>query len=296
MQVYTENFFDNLKEGSKQSAKEVVPLVLELIQPQSVVDVGCGSGEWLSVFKQHGINDILGIDGDYVDRKLIAIPPNNFLSFDLTKPLALDKKFDLVVSLETAEHLPSKSAEIFVDSLTQLGSVILFSAAIPFQGGTEHINERWPEYWNYLFQRKDYEVIDCIRPQLWRNQNVEYWYIQNTFMFVQKDYLEQHEVLKKLREKNDTKKFSLVHPQMYLEQRRSTIKEYESAIEKYIEKYETSIKEYESAIEKYEEALEWTSSLAKQHEEAAKPQNMSLKKLLFALPIALQNSLNKKTH
>ncbi|HEY9769023.1 MAG TPA: methyltransferase domain-containing protein [Coleofasciculaceae cyanobacterium] len=269
MQAYTEDFFNDLKEGAKQSAQEIVPLVLELVQPCSVVDIGCGSGEWLSVFNQHGIEDILGIDGDYVDQKSLTISPNKFVSFDLTKAFTIDRKFDLVVSLEVAEHLPAESAEIFIDSLTRLGSAILFSAAIPFQGGTQHINEQWPEYWIELFKSKNYEAIDCIRPQIWQNQNVEYWYIQNTFMFVQKDYLEQHELLKDNWEKSEKSRYSLVHPQMYLQL------------------YEATTKNYEATIENYEATIE-------NYEEAAKPKNMSLKKVLSALPIILKKSLTRK--
>ena len=59
----------------------------------------------------------------------------------------MNRKFDLVLSLEVAEHLPSECAEAFVESLVNLGPVILFSAAIPYQGGENHVNEQWPEYW-----------------------------------------------------------------------------------------------------------------------------------------------------
>lgn len=146
MQLYNEGFFQYLQEGSKRSAEQIVPILLELIQPQSVIDVGCGTGTWLSVFCEHGIEDIWGVDGDYVQEEALEIPKDRFLSHDLTKPLALDRKFDLAISLEVAEHLPCDSAEAFVDSLTQLAPVILFSAAIPFQGGVGHVNEQWQEY------------------------------------------------------------------------------------------------------------------------------------------------------
>lgn len=135
MQLYTEQFYIDQRKSSRRSANEIVPLVLELIQPKSVIDVGCGVGAWLSVFRECGIEDILGVDGNWVDKNMLEIPENRFLVFDLTTPVLMNRHFDLVVSLEVAEHLPSECAEIFIDSLTRLGPTILFSAAIPFQGG-----------------------------------------------------------------------------------------------------------------------------------------------------------------
>jgi 2-polyprenyl-3-methyl-5-hydroxy-6-metoxy-1,4-benzoquinol methylase len=65
----------------------------------------------------------------------------------LIQPLDLEKEFDLVVSLEVAEHLPASAADQFVNTLVKHGKKILFSAAIPGQGGQDHLNEQWPDYW-----------------------------------------------------------------------------------------------------------------------------------------------------
>jgi 2-polyprenyl-3-methyl-5-hydroxy-6-metoxy-1,4-benzoquinol methylase len=121
MQTYPGRFFEGLSEGARSSATEIVPLILELVHPGSVIDVGCGLGTWLSVFEEHGIDDILGLDGDYVDRTRLETPEERYLPFDLEKPFRIDRQFDLVVSLEVAEHLPGECAGTFVDSLTRLG-------------------------------------------------------------------------------------------------------------------------------------------------------------------------------
>jgi len=80
MKPYSKDFYESLPEIAQLSAKEIVPLVLELIQPKSVIDVGCGLGTWLSVFKQHGIEDFLGVDGYYIDKKMLQIPEENFIN------------------------------------------------------------------------------------------------------------------------------------------------------------------------------------------------------------------------
>jgi len=148
------------------------------------VDVGCAIGVWLAEFAKHGIDDFLGIDGDYIDRSRLVIPKDRFVGYDLSQPLNLDRRFDLAVSLEVAEHLPPDTAACFVNSLTRLAAVVLFSAAVPGQGGTGHVNEQWPEYWTSLFREAGYRPIDAIRHRVWDNDGVAWWYAQNTLLFV----------------------------------------------------------------------------------------------------------------
>jgi cyclopropane fatty-acyl-phospholipid synthase-like methyltransferase len=214
--LYTKEFYKWQQNGSQLSAAATIPFVLNLIQPKSVVDVGCGVGTWLSVFKENGIQNCLGIDGSYVDPNMLMIPPTEFLAHDLKKPILVDRAFDLVVSLEVAEHLPHENAETFIDSLTRLGNAILFSAAIPHQGGSGHINEQWPEYWVELFSQKGYVAIDCLRHMLWDINSVEAWYAQNIFIFIKQTRLDDYAKLKSLLRKDVSKQLSLVHPRTYL--------------------------------------------------------------------------------
>ena len=156
-------------------------------KPQSVVDVGCGHGTWLAVFVELGILEYCGIYGDYIDPSALDIPADRFIAADSAQPLRLDRRFDLVVTLEVAEHLPKTDASTFVQSLTELGPVVLFSAAIPFQGGENHLNEQWPDYWAHLFHNRGYRAVDCLRKKTWHNDKVEPWYAQNILLFVHPD-------------------------------------------------------------------------------------------------------------
>lgn len=217
MTAYSESFYQRHQDGMRRSAREVVPLVMDLVRPASVIDVGCGIGTWLSVFRETGVEDIFGIDGDWVEKSQLEIPGDKFLAADLAKPLRIERHFDLVVSLEVAEHLPGSRAEGFIDSLTSLGPVVLFSAAIPHQGGRNHINEQWPEYWLSHFQARGYVVIDAFRKRIWQNDNVEWWYAQNTLLFVRSSHLEASASLKNELLRADSPQLSLVHPKAYLE-------------------------------------------------------------------------------
>lgn len=200
---------------SRQSAQEIVPLVLELLNPKSVVDVGCGIGVWLAVFGEHGIENILGIDSIHVDKRMLRIPAEKFLTADLRKPFCVGRRFDLVVSLEVAEHLPIESAGDFVKSLVELGDVVLFSAAVPFQGGTRHLNEQWPDYWKQHFQRRGYVAVDALRKKIWQNERIKFYYRQNILIFVREDFLVQNAVLKREYERTNMKQLSIVHPELY---------------------------------------------------------------------------------
>jgi len=90
----------------------------------------------------------------------------------------------LVISLEVAEHLPASTAGTFVETLVAHGDIILFSAAVPCQGGESHINEQWPAYWADKFKEHDYFFNDSIRFEIWLNDKVEWWYKQNIFLAV----------------------------------------------------------------------------------------------------------------
>ena len=149
--VYTDRFYEVDLAGSFRSAQRIVPLLRSLIDPRSVLDVGCGNGAFLKAFSLAGVADILGVDGDYVPRERLLIDMANFRPTDLAKPLALGRRFDLVMSLEVAEHLPAAAAPSFVRSLVEHGDVVFFSAAVPGQRGANHVNEQWPSYWAKLF-------------------------------------------------------------------------------------------------------------------------------------------------
>jgi glycosyltransferase involved in cell wall biosynthesis/GT2 family glycosyltransferase len=185
--VYDKLFFDQMTEGSLLSARVVLPLLFQHFAPESVVDVGCGRGTWLKAAGECGAKELLGLDGDYLDRDALLIDARNFQACDLAKRIELPKRFDLAISVEVAEHLPFDRAESFVADLVQLSDCVLFSAALPYQGGTDHINEQWLEFWAILFRRHDYVACDLFRSRIWSNKSVEYWYSQNLILFCKQD-------------------------------------------------------------------------------------------------------------
>lgn len=181
---YDASFFQTIAAGSSQSAMRVLPYVIHLLNPKSIVDIGCGTGEWLKVAQSLGVHDILGIDGKYVDRQQLKIDAHAFMSWDLTQPLNLSRKFDLAICLEVLEHLPDKVGRRIISEITRVTNACLFSAALPNQGGVHHINEQWHEHWHEIFTAKGWLVCDILRMRFLFDPLIEWWYRQNLFLYV----------------------------------------------------------------------------------------------------------------
>src|SRR5438874_3918804 len=107
---YKRSYYSAMGADVPRSADQIVPLVLEFVSPTSVVDIGCGTGAWLAEFQRHGVQDIMGLDGPWVDSELLQIPAGQFRVVDLSRPVAEGRRFDLVVCLEVAEHLRAEHA------------------------------------------------------------------------------------------------------------------------------------------------------------------------------------------
>ncbi|WP_316148612.1 class I SAM-dependent methyltransferase [Cupriavidus sp. BIC8F] len=184
LRKYDEVFYRYQREGAILSARNVLPVINAELSPASVVDIGCGAGAWLNIHSKLGVSEVIGIDGDYVDRSVLLFDHCNFIPMDISQPFDIGRNFDLVQCLEVAEHLPLECSEVLVGNLVRHGKKILFSAAAPGQGGENHINEQRYDYWRDLFARREYFLFDFIRPRVAGNSEVEPWYRYNMLFFV----------------------------------------------------------------------------------------------------------------
>lgn len=212
--TYDRAFFEQKGRTTHHSAERIVPLVLSILDVQSAVDVGCGEGSWLAAFRHRGLDDLLGLDGDYVPKDLLKIPAHAFVHSDLSREIAVSRRFDLAMSLEVAEHLPPARAAGFVADLCKLSDQVMFSAAIPFQRGLHHVNCQWPDYWQDLFKTHGYLAFDLIRPRVWDDDSVDFWYRQNTILYVRRDKAEQHTLLRDALPDADRRVKRMVHPEL----------------------------------------------------------------------------------
>lgn len=201
-----------------ESARRLFNILFEYVQPSSLLDVGCGLGTWLRVAQDLGIRDVRGLEGNWLDPAKLVVDPALVTISDLEQGFALQRKFDLVVCLEVAEHLSKAVAETFVACLAAHGDVVLFSAAIPFQGGHHHVNEQFQDYWAGLFARHGLRPLDVVRPQIWTDATVLWWLRQNTLLFAHDRVLAANEKLR--HEQAIARPLALVHPAVYMTQLR----------------------------------------------------------------------------
>lgn len=188
---YDDGFYAEQAPGSERSATAILPLAFRLSRPTSLVDVGCGVGTWLQVARELGVPTVFGVDGDYVRRTGLRVDEHEFQPADLRVPLpSLARRFDMALCVEVAEHLPVGRAQGLVDDLCALADVVVFSAAIPGQGGTDHINLQPQSAWSARFAVNGYQGFDLVRPYVWADPSVDPWYRQNILVFVNRDCLE----------------------------------------------------------------------------------------------------------
>jgi SAM-dependent methyltransferase len=199
---------------TQTSARIILDDLSRYIQVRSVLDVGCGLGTWLGVAQELGIQDVRGIEGHWLDPTRLVIDPSLVTLCDLEKGFALGRRFDLAMCLEVGEHLSEQAAGTLVSSLAAHADLVLFSAAIPFQGGHHHVNERFPDYWANLFAGHGFSPVDCLRPRIWANPDILWWLRQNILVFAHGRALEAHGAL--LEEQRVARPLSVVHPDVYV--------------------------------------------------------------------------------
>jgi SAM-dependent methyltransferase len=181
---YDKSFFKSRRALTAASSRIILGLLWDATQPKSVLDVGCATGIWLSVCKQLGAERVLGIDGSWVPRDELEIDAAEFLAHDLEASIPESiENHDVALCIELAEHLPPESARGLIDFLTTQSTTVLFSAAIPGQGGEGHVNEQRQSYWHGLFAESGFLCFDLIRPRIWNDSEVNVIYKQNMLLY-----------------------------------------------------------------------------------------------------------------
>lgn len=215
--MYPDQWHRTYSGKTKASADAILPDLLTAFGVTSLIEIGCGNAHWTQSAKEAGVDDLQVVDGPWNNRDELLVDRRHFVEADLAAPYEAGRRFDMAVCLEVAEHVRHASADILVGTLTDAADVVVFGAAIPFQGGYEHINEQWPSWWREKFAAKGYTAYDLIRPKHWSDQSIHYWYRQNAFVYVANGNAAQVEVAKRLEtEAGGTHAlFDAVHPDKY---------------------------------------------------------------------------------
>lgn len=206
---YSPNFFAHLAQG-KASYKKILRPLIEALRPQSVVDFGAGAGTWLAAAKDLGVERVLGIDGPWSQGRHRLVEENEFREVNLEDALPNVGRFDLAISLEVLEHITPAAGERAVQWLCDRADVVLFSAAVPGQGGVHHINEAWQSAWARQFAAQGLLAFDIVRPAVWREPDIPWWYRQNAVVYARPELGARFGW-----QASDPAALDVVHPEMY---------------------------------------------------------------------------------
>jgi cyclopropane fatty-acyl-phospholipid synthase-like methyltransferase len=191
--IYDAEYYEDCVDGpAVASARIMARSIFSEFAPKSVLDVGCGTGALLSEFQKYGC-ETFGLEFSPAGLEMCRQRGLNVKKFDLESERGdmLSAKYDIVTSMEVAEHLPEKTADSFVDLLCNSGEQIVFTAAHPGQGGSDHVNEQPQTYWVDKFLKRGYTHRINLS-EIWRNDwktsgQVANWYYENIMVFVKEN-------------------------------------------------------------------------------------------------------------
>lgn len=193
---YKNKYYQRHRDLTLSSAKKIIQLFPNTFNPKSVLDIGCGTGEWMSLFKtKYPSCNLVGIDGHWIKSDDLICKDIDLFNLDLSSDLTskvFEKKYDLIICLETITDLSEQCGDNLIEKICKSSDICLFSSGTPVQTHTPHKNRQWQSYWRSLFEKNGFKVLDVIRPAIWNDNDVGAWYRQNCFLFVEKSWLKNN--------------------------------------------------------------------------------------------------------
>lgn len=204
--------------GTHAMISAIVPLLVELVAPTSVADVGCGLGQWLKAFTDRGVSRVLGFDVAPAPADLLEIPEARRLVTDVRKPLETAERTDLAICLMVGECMPPEHAPQLVRNCTKLAPAVCFASATPMLNGPRPwVHEAWPSFWAGLFKAEGYVALDVLREPVWNDPRVLPSYSQAMILYVTPELHKSHPRLSKVPAVADLGLLDRVHPRKLLE-------------------------------------------------------------------------------
>lgn len=207
--LYPPGFYENRRAHTAHAARAILRALPPRLPRARVADIGCGTGTWLAAALAAGAQYAFGIEGNWVNPDLLDDPRIVFAPHDLERGFAAPP-VDLVLSLEVAEHLSPARAAGFVADLVALAPAVLFSAAVPGQGGVGHLNEQWQSWWAARFAAHGYGPHDVVRPAIWADEAIPAWYRQNVVLYLNAETASMLDVLP-----TDPQQLDRIHPRFW---------------------------------------------------------------------------------
>ncbi len=193
--------------GSHLAFDSGLKILKPILKPgMSVLDFGCGRGDWLKAAIKLGAKRVLGLETYALNKPDL---PYEVEFQDITEPIFLGETFDIAICVEVAEHIPTEKSDILVENIANSANIIAWSAACPGQGGCFHINEQKPLFWHEKFLKQGFICVD-LRSLFWDDKNIEPWYRQGILF-----YFKEHLVPYEFKNYIVNKPMHLIHPDVF---------------------------------------------------------------------------------
>ena len=177
--IYSTSFYEDGGFTRTQFSAQVISNWIQRnLKPKSVLDLGSGAGYYLREFTKLDI-EVFGLEASPTG---VNLSGSNVLalSYDLRRPVHLSKRFDVVMCVEVAEHIPKSSSSVLVKSIcSSANNFVIFTAAPPGTPGSDHINCQPEQFWFTLFNSNGFVLRTDLTEELRQTSNLndtaEWW-------------------------------------------------------------------------------------------------------------------------
>ncbi len=170
----------SLKPSHCEWAGNMVDSIITHMNPENVLDLGCGACNFANVLDEHGY-PVLAVDGSKYAQET-ANEGVAFTLWDLREPIDLGMQYDLVLCVEVIEHIDAEFEDITLDTITNhAADWIMFTGAKPGQRGKGHVNCRELDYWETKLERRGIILQPKLTKKIqqeWREKKVRWWYVE----------------------------------------------------------------------------------------------------------------------
>lgn len=177
--------FEGIKEEETPFAKNLSTWIKRNFDGKKIIDLGCGPGIYVDEMVNLGLN-ATGYEPDTRTLKYSKNVRNKSL-FEVEDPS------DLVIFMEVAEHIPSDRNDEIVESIFRNmkdDGVLIWTAAVPGQGGDGHINCQTKDFWLKKLEKaglvNDEEIQENLLNFVKSDPNTMGWFLNNLIVMKKK--------------------------------------------------------------------------------------------------------------
>lgn len=178
--------FGDIEKRKANAHKVLKPVFNILGVPASLLDIGGGAGSWCATAKDLGVQRVCLVDACPPNQVIPELSHDEQVQANLEAGIPNMGRFDLAICIEVIEHLTDDAANRLIGQMASCTNFVLFSAAIPGQGGIGHISERFHDYWHAKFSLFQFETYDVVRPMLISSSDIASIHRQNLFLYAKK--------------------------------------------------------------------------------------------------------------